>query len=232
MTNPPKIKKPRNSNFSFKLKLFIGIFLPLLFMLVLSMLSMSEIGYNIEKENIRSVDFNQIFINSSTGYYNNKVLIQTVVLKNDFFLPRKFDLPVMAACLIDRGSSRTESLSVQYSEGEYSYKEALIDEIFFPFDSYTKKSLDVSANSEKKVKIYAISKSYSSSRSNEYEQYDEILLVELERGGSSSSYIYSYPSVCSSLTEEEMDNAVHIEIVNKPNPGGVEIVDMDNVLGM
>jgi len=198
-------------NSSQKIKLFIGIFIPLIIVIFLAVLSMSDIGYHVEKETKVSVNYGEVIQNTSSS---RKVLIQTISLNNDFFLPRKFELPGIVACLNDKDNIRArESLVVEYSEGEYLQGRGLLEEVFLPYTSTQKKTIDIKSNTKKQVKVYVTSKYVYGSRINSYQDFDEILLVEV-KGDSNFLRIYSY---CQRLTADDLVDAVHISLINKPS---------------
>lgn len=218
-------------------KLLLGVFLPFFIIFVLVLLSTSDIGFSIEKETEKSVNFNSLFVSRKSIYFDNDghvmvtlisdtdlsqnykptqekgiIILQTIIITNDFFLPKRFELPKTIVCLNDKeGLKARENLQVNYSEGTYSKGSdvPIFDEIFFDAYTYSGKSIELLPYSKKQVKILVEPKYlYNYDRDiNTYKEYDELLLIELE-----GSQIYFY-NICGNLKEEDLAEAAHIDIV-------------------
>jgi hypothetical protein len=191
-------------------RLLFGVVLPLLFIFVLVLLGNASIGFSVERETEKSVQFDSLFVSQS--HLKSNVPIQTVTLNNDFFMPRKFELPRLVICLNDKeGNKAKENIRVKYSEGTYTKGSdvPIFDEIFFDYYSYSRHSIELLPYSKKQVQISVEPKSlYDYDKAiNTYKVYDELLLIELKDG---PRYLYN---VCGDLGTEELDSAVHITIL-------------------
>ena len=154
------------------LKLYLGIVLPLLVIVILAALSNSEIGFSVEKETKESLAFNSLFLGSSAP--RDTVLVQTITINNDFFMPRRFALTQLVACLNDKeGIKKSESMQIRY--GNADSKNPGFDGISGYYS--TGQSIELSANSEKQVKVLIDSKYVTDVTAPLYMAYDEILLI-------------------------------------------------------
>ena len=191
------------------IKLALGIFLPLALILFLVILSTANIGFSLEKQDVDSVQFSSLFVDK--GSPKNNIPIQTITITNDFFLPKRYELPRLIVCLNDKeGIKQIQNIQVKYNEGSYSRGSdvPIFDEIFFDYNYYSKQSIELPAESKKQVKILVEPKylyNYDT-EIDSYKEYDELLLIE-----SKDLNRYSYNS-CQRLESKEMDSATHILI--------------------
>jgi len=192
-----------------KAKLILGILIPLIIVLVLSILSTTNKGFSISSETKPEVMFNSLFLNQTYTYSEkDNIQIQTLTLNNNFFMPRRFELPRMLACLNDNENVKEKkSLQLRNSEGSYP-KDPITDEILFSY-SDSRESVEVAANSQKRVKVLVEPLYIENFDKNiaSYKDYDELLLVE------SKEKRRDYYTPCLSLTDEELINAIHINIL-------------------
>ena len=192
------------------IKLALGIFLPLALILFLVILSTANIGFSIEKQNVNSVQFNSLFVNNNAP--RNNIPLQTIIITNDFFLLKRYELPKLIVCLNDKdGIKEIQNIQVKYNEGSYTRGAdvPIFDEIFFDYNSYSKQSIELPTESKKQIKILVEPK-YLYNYEQEigsYNEYDELLLIE-----SKDTNRYSYNS-CRNLVSKEIDSATHISIV-------------------
>jgi len=193
------------------IKLAVGILLPLALILFLVILSISNIGFSLEKQNVDSVQFSSLFVDKNSPK-NNNIPIQTITITNDFFLPKRYELPRLIVCLNDKeGIKPIQNIRVKYREGFYSRGSdvPIFDEIFFDYNYRPKQSIELPAESKKQIKILVEPKylyNYGAGIES-YKEYDELLLIE-----SKDSSRYSYKS-CQNLESEDIDSATHIPIL-------------------
>jgi hypothetical protein len=189
------------------IKLVLGIFLPLALILFLVILSTANIGFSLEKRDVDSVQFSSLFADKS--FQKNNIPIQTITITNDFFLPKRYELPKLIFCLNDKeGIKQIQNIQVKYNEGSYTTGSdvPISDEIFFDYNS--KQSIELPAESKKQVKILVEPKylyNYDS-EIDSYKEYDELLIIE-----SKEVNRYSYNS-CRNLESKKIDSATHILI--------------------
>jgi hypothetical protein len=211
------------------LKLVLGVFIPALVIIILIGLSSADIEFSVEKETINSVELGPLI---STQYHpKSQVPIQTITVSNDFFMPRKFELPKLVACLNDKeGAKQMQDLQVKYNEGTYSRGSDIpfFDDIFYDYRYDSRRSIELSANSKKQVKVFVVPKySYNYQDISSYKEYDEILLIQLK---DRRRYYYN---ICSGLESKELENAIHINIIGKdklPGDGG-DLFECDRLYG-
>ena len=196
-----------------KIKLLVGLILPLLIMLPLIFLSNSDIGFSVKKENVKSVNFDSIFVENKNS---EGVLVQFINASNDFFLPRKLVLPNLLACAShSENSIKRAKFGVRYSEGTYSSEGNFIfDEIFFNLNN--QKSIDIPPNSKKQIKIfvkpnYIYDYEYDNNV-NTYLRYDQLLLIESNANDNYFSYDYN---VCDNIESKKLEKSVSIKINNQ-----------------
>lgn len=160
------------------LKLYLGVFLPLIVIIILTSLSISNIGFTVEETTVETVEFNSLFAELRAG---PTTTVRTITLTNNFFLPRKYEIPSLLACLHDKdGVASTFDLSVGYSES--STNPTIPDPAGLSHYSVrSREYIDVPANSEKQVILFIEPKylnNYDISITS-YNEHDEVLLVEL-----------------------------------------------------
>lgn len=191
-----------------KLKLLLGIFLPLVLIIVLVILSTARMGFSVATEMVKSIQFNDLFVVHNSPA--NARLLQTITITNDFFLPRKYELPELIVCLSDtEGIKGPTSLQVKYAEGSYSRgsNAPFFDEIFLDYNSYYRQSIELPAKSKKQVKVL-VEPQYLYAEIQSFKEYDELLLIH-------SKSNKNYYGSCSDLAGEELSTAIHIPIVGK-----------------
>lgn len=196
------------------IKLLLGIFIPLIVIILLIVLSSGNIGFSVEKETEKSVLFNSLFVNQYQPRDN--IQIQTITLNNDYFMSRKFELPRLIVCLSDKeGVKQRENIQVRYSEGKYSTGSdvPIFEDLYYDSYAYysSTQSIEVAANGKKQVKILIEPKYlYDYQNINNYKEYDELLLIQTKGGKR-----YGYNS-CLNLESRELESAARIDIVEKP----------------
>lgn len=213
-------------------KLIVGIILPLFVIVVLVVLSSVEVGYSLEKVNEVEISFERLF---SDTYRANEITIQTIKIKNDYFLPKKIELPRILVCLNDReGLLKKQNVNVRYNEGTSAeiQETPILSEIVGSRSSYgygyyaDKRNVEVPAHGTRDVKVMVQPTSnYNYDRQYGDYEYDELLIVEPKEDDNNIYSYYSYDS-CTNLHDKDFEDAVHITI-SKPN---ATCTDTDNGL--
>ena len=206
------------------IKLVLGIISPLLLIISLIVLSSLNVGFSIEKENVKSISYNSVFTNQNQA---GEVKIQTITLKNDFFISKKTELTKIIACLYDIESKvKSQNLYVRYNEGKTSEipttpvasELGLTKSISYYYDYYTAtRIVEVPAHSKKEVKLMVQPKyiyDYNYNNKNYVEpEFDEILVIEPKED---KDNYYSYYDSCANLNDKDIDNVIHIKITDIP----------------
>lgn len=200
-----------------KLKIFLGVILPLVLIVFLTVLASWPSGFSTNKDFDEEIDFDVAFQNS---YSNNAVRIGEIKVDNDYFLPKRFDAPNYISCFYDEDKKRPLMTGgyVFYNEGEYSPNVKILDlttkaselAYYRPYNyrnSNYKTSIEIGAHKSKILQIY-----YSSNRNyygyggteNPERDYDTLLLIET-KGNEQLS--------CESLSSEEIQKAIKVKII-------------------
>lgn len=186
-----------NSN----IKLLLGIIIPFMAILSLVVLSVTtaETGISFSEETEESVRFDKT--------HNSRTHIYTRTITNDFFMPKKYELPKLIFCLNDKQmKERPRMPSISYEEGFYEKNSELpvFNKGQKNYNIFSDINIELPANSKKQIKFF-VNFDYLLNReeSNDY----EILLIKDAR--SNSGY-----DPCSNLNSEEFESATHIEIIN------------------
>ena len=204
-------------------KLIVGIILPLVVIIVLVALSSVEVGYSLETSNEEEIQFEKLF---SDTYRASEITVQTIRIKNDYFLPKKIELPRIIVCLNDReGLLKKQNMNVRYNEGSSAEipEAPILSEIiesrpYYGYGSYAdRRNVEVPAHSTRDVKVMVQPTNNYYNYDTQYGdyEYDEVLIVEPKEDKNNLYYSYSYDS-CASLNDRDFENAVSIPI-SKPN---------------
>ncbi len=192
------------------IKLALGIILPLALILSLVILSTANIGFSVEKKDAEYVRFSPLFVDKNSP--TNNIPIETITITNDFFLPKRYELPRLQVCLNDKeGVKEIQNMQVRYNEGFYTRGSdvPIFDELIFGYDYHSRQSIELPAESKKQIKIL-VEPEYLYSYDTDiesYKAYDELLLIE-----SQDTDRYSYNS-CQNLDSKEIESAIHIPII-------------------
>lgn len=125
-------------------KLLWGVIIPAIAIALLVFLSGSGIGYEISESFVDSIDKEKII---SDKYTNEKILVKEVTVKNNFFLPRKIELPNTAACLSNNDIDvygATDLQTVYESGNNPLFRDGFYDDT----------GVDISPYESKTIKIY------------------------------------------------------------------------------
>lgn len=199
-----------------KLKILFGIIIPALVVLVLAALGSLDIGFSIKKDFEQQINFSEIFKKS---YSNNAIRIGEIQIMNDYFLPKRFDVPAYLACVYDKDKTRPLQAagSIYYNEGEYSEEVKVLDSTklssgrYYPYyynNKNYKTNIEIGSQKSKKLQVYYLSNrnNYGYQKDLSEKDYDYLILAEQK----TNSQIY-----CESLSSEDLQKAIKITI-DKP----------------
>jgi len=192
-----------------ELKIILGVFLPIAIISLLVSLSVANIGLSVQKAVVSSVSKNQLFVSQDSQ--RTGIQIMTMTLSNDFFMPSKYELPRLIACLNDRENLKAgQQLQLRYSEGIDERNVPVYGDLFLDYNAVSRQGVELSSNSKKDVKILLDPLTlYNYDQEIEsYMPYDAILLLELK-----NNHQYYY-NLCENLNSDELSAAVSIQISN------------------
>ncbi len=201
------------------LKLLLGVGIPIA--LIIALISLTSLGPGL---NTTIVDVKQVDFSKLTSQ-NNVVLVRTVTISNNFFMPRRYELPPLIACLNDKqGQKQLQNVQITFDHVLYVEKgsipiygqiaESTYGDYYYG-TSASSKSVEIPANGEKEIKVQ-VKPGYSYSS---YAGYDEILVVEpkqTEKQDETGKYYSSRYFYCNQLAKEDLERASHIELLNAP----------------
>ncbi len=206
-------------------KNLLGIIIPLVLIVVITSLSVSNIGYKYEVQTIKSVKLADLFPGEKV------IAVQEINVENDFVLPRGIALPRVSACLYNEQYNQVEQLNLEYKEVSFREEaKPTLDYAVLPYDMNQQESFDIGVFEIKKLQlilypsgdyryksipmddVYYPTKSsippqdyYYNETIQRYKQYfantDLLLVEDTEYHG------------CYSLTAEEKNNAVRIKLI-------------------
>ncbi|MBS1266679.1 MAG: hypothetical protein MAG795_00647 [Candidatus Woesearchaeota archaeon] len=205
-----------------KLKLALGIGLPTVLIVILVVLSTSNIGFTMNSETIESIPASSVYawdnkkiniVSDKKGINNrnNITSIQTINLENNFWLPRRYELPIFRLCLNDKdGVKKRETLQPKYQVGIFTQESInpIYGDIQYDFRS-SGQSIEARKSTKKQIRIILQPKSFYNSDQEldpDTRNYDEIILIEAK---DQSRYVYNF---CKNLKAEEIGSAIHIPI--------------------
>ncbi len=181
-------------------KIIFGVFLPLIIIIFLITLNILNVGLTITQENPKYIFLSSLF--NEEDEPTKSTILQTYLLDNDFFLSRKYKLPNVNICLVDNEKVRS------MIDFEVIYKKGFFEEKDLKYVSYldiSNRWINLPSNSQTAFVIMINTlKKYSTSKHNSYEEFDELIIVEFKDD--------LYHITCSELTDEMIENAVHIPI--------------------
>ena len=221
-----------------KLKIILGIIVPLLLIIFLVLLGSIGPGFEVKNKFDDSIGYKEIF---KKDYNANAVRVGEITVKNDYFLPKRFEAPSFLVCAKDSQNKRPlKSVgAVFYNEGEYSesVKYTGLDSIQYAskssMDYYGynynyrnyKTNVEIDSNGVKKLQVYFSSNQYYNSYNNDYSNpdYDELILVEQKPNGRLN---------CEGLSSEDMEKSIKIIIdKGKMNPGNCPESGLSGAIG-
>lgn len=183
------------------IKIALGIFLPLILAIFLTFVSASEMGLTIESADVESVSFSSTADNDVV-VSQNAVLVRTIHITNDFFLPRKVEIPRLLACL-KKGDVISDYglLTLNYRESGFSVPS---QDVYFRYSFDSRSVVNMPSNSSKEILVYLEPSRYAH-RGDSLETYDAMVLVELK--GSSRGWVS-----CSNLDSNRIASVTEIPI--------------------
>jgi hypothetical protein len=200
-------------------KIVLGIIIPAVIIIILTIISSLDIGFSAQNTYTHDLDFDDIFTNSQV---RNSIEIGKVTITNDYFLPKRYDLPAITACLVDEDKEKQiqDVGSVSYSEGD-SESYGSTDLYYYGGSNNNPTSVEIGAHEKKTVRLYLYPTSintydYSNLNKTEeeivletYGDYDSLILIEGSK--STSPYGYGYAS-CYSFSQSELDDGIKISL--------------------
>jgi len=194
-------------------KLIFGIILPL--MIIISLAIIASYGeVKEEREFLKVISIQTVL---KDGNIRDKVKIGDIVLTNDFTLPKRYELPLFGACLIDseKEKENAEVGSVDYYEGDYVHENDF-NNLYGSGRSY--KSIEVKSGEKKKITVYLTPNYYYYNNNytellERYKGYDSVVIYE-KKERKSSNYPYSYRDYvsCYNLNEEDIKDSIKIQL--------------------
>jgi len=194
------------------LKLALGIGLPSALILILIILSTSNIGFNKYTETVEGIKPSALYVWDRDDT-RNITAVQTITMENNFGLSRKYEIPMVILCLYDKdGIKEIETLQPKYSEGIYLENSdiPIFNDATYGYRN-SRQTIDLPSYSKKQIKILVGPKylsNYKEDIDTYNKEYDELLLFE-----TTSQARYAYNS-CRTLNSEEINSAIHIPILN------------------
>ena len=187
------------------IKLLLGVIIPVLLIITLAVLGSIGGDFYVETEVVEEITLENLF------GQGDGVLAKTITVYNDFFMPRKYEFPNYIACLHDSSNGlRNIDFTVIYEETIRSREVVtpIYEELITRSIPRTRSSVDVNPYSEKEINIFlnSLRTVDIENRRNQYEDYDQILLIEEER----SSLVFSR---CFQITDEQKAAAIRIPVI-------------------
>lgn len=201
-----------------KLKIVLGIIIPVIVILVLAILGSLNIGFKAEYDYEKQLTLNDMF---SEGNLRQHVKVGEIRITNDYFMSKRYNLPRLKACLVDKeaGKQIVDAANVFYSEGDYTYNKDIIYPDYYE-RSGVPQSVQVSSNGNKTVYIYLQPTLYTNYYDpdspgltpqqrliQEYGEYDEIVLIEQEKN-------YQHYN-CYNFDQSQIAKGAHISLYQK-----------------
>lgn len=201
-----------------KLKIILGIIIPVIIIIVLAILGSLDIGFKAEYDYEKQLTLNDLF---SDGSLRQHIKVGEIKITNDYFMSKRYNLPRLHACLVDKeaGKQIADAANVFYSEGDYTYN----NDIIYP-DYYGRsgvpQSVEISSNGNKTVYVYlqpTINVNYYENEEDkltpmqrltqQYGDYDEIVLIEQEKNYQNYN--------CYNFDQSQIEKGIHISLYSK-----------------
>jgi hypothetical protein len=187
-----------------KYRIIFGVAIPIVVIVLLAIFGSLNIGFTVN-ENYKTEITSAEFYDYEDGV-KQYIEIGSVDFENEYFLPRRYTLPALKACLIDKDNNKKgiDAGTISYSEGDLTYGSREVIYTYTPSKEY---SIEISTDESKEVKIY-LAPSYifknkpGTQLKNEYGDYDAIILLEDQRS------VYRGSTSCYSLTPAKISEAV------------------------
>lgn len=200
-----------------KYKIIFGIIIPLLLATTLIVLTSLNVGFGIEKNFIEKINLQDIF--TDDYQIKNSIKIADIIIQNDYFLSRRYELPRLGICLDDKegNSQRINAGNLQYGEGDYDYERGdfLYQTTYKSYPYYyggynEARNIQINANEKKSIRIF-LQPAYNFMYRNytqlleQYGNYDALLVVELGDK-------YDYYN-CADIDQSTLNKAIAIQIL-------------------
>ena len=201
-------------------KIVLGVIIPLLIIVGLTVISSLDIGFTVQETYIEEISLSEIY---QSGQLLSTIKIADISITNDYFLGKRYSLPDLRACVddIEGSKSRLNAGSLKYSEGEYDPnlgKYAYGDLINYPStNTYgSRRSVEIGSNSEKKIRIYLEPSSQFRYKTLDelttlYGDYDRLMIYKASDTSSSKSISYYG---CTGLNDEALQTVVYITLTS------------------
>jgi len=189
-----------------KPKIIFGIILPAIVIFLIIIFASLNLGLNIKYNFKEELTNNDIYNN---GILSSKIPLGTVDIKNEFFLPARYDFPYNVVCLVDYDNAlpalTAGSLSYSDSGKNYNY-----DQYSYLYSNYATFSTDVGLSEAKTVDIYLIPTYEFTSKTGDqllkdYGDYDKIVLMNY------NSRNYNY-NPCITFDNSDFSSGKSIEL--------------------
>lgn len=200
-----------------KYKIILGIILPLLVIILITMLGSLGPGFDIDRSFEDSIVSKEVF---KKNYDNNAIRIGEVKISNDYFLPKRYEAQIYVVCAYDEQGVRplTSVGAVFYNEGEFSETARFADiskasSLYYGgyYNEYSnyKTSIELDAGESKTLQVYLSSNRYYYDYvSSNYGDYDKILIVEQNENNNLN---------CESLSSEQIQDSYKLNIIFPQN---------------
>lgn len=144
----------------------------------------SSWGLDVTEETIASLRITDIFLDQSVsvafGNENKRVVLQTVTISNDFFVPKVYELPIFLVCAYD-GVSTWEARGTRYI-GDIKpgvYNSDIFSEFILVGGHFRVESVDIGSFEDKKVMLSIDQIHFGSLKINEV-AVQEIILYKFD----------------------------------------------------
>ena len=155
-----------------KYKLFLGIIIPMVIIIILSFLGSIKVGINVEKNFKNEILLKDFFEGES--FLKNSMELGKMTISNNYFLPQTYTMKPLMVCLVGEGGSKQSILagSLGQREGNF-YSKHSRDEIKF----------NLGVNEKKEIIFFLEPSRIFSGRSyevllEEYSDYNKLVIYE------------------------------------------------------
>ncbi|MFH1506706.1 MAG: hypothetical protein ABIE94_07035 [archaeon] len=144
---------------------------------------------------------------------SKRIILQTINIDNDYFLPRNYELPRTRVCIYDSTTLNGQELYSNYvSDGGFqSYPDNINGRI--EVEAHGTKMVTLETNKDSYPHAVPIEEGGKSGLS----EFDKILLVPVQDPGASGNgftpYYDQYYVNCYSLTQEDVSKSVQIDLI-------------------
>lgn len=200
-------------------KNLLGIWLPLVLLIIILSLSVSNIGYTFHTQTIEAIKLQDLFPGEKS------IKVQEINVTNNFILPKGVELPSFAACLYNEQYNQYEFLPVEYRQAVLRKEvKPTLDYALLPVEGDRLPSFDVGIFETKTIQLMLNTQNkayppkpeildeqkYYNQTVQRYKQYfsnQNLLLVPTNSLG-----YYEY-DLCYQLDTEQKNNAIKIKII-------------------